>query len=67
MKSPSSLLSTERFTGLAQLYAKCRPSYPDAAIDYLMQRCRLRPGSVAVDVGCGTGIRHGCWRSAACA
>src|SRR4051794_33099588 len=48
--------ATERFTGLAQLYAKSRPGYPDAAIDFLMDRCGLRPGSVAVDVGCGTGI-----------
>src|SRR5438270_141737 len=48
--------ATERFTGLAQLYAKSRPGYPDAALDFLMDRCGLRPGSMAVDLGCGTGI-----------
>jgi SAM-dependent methyltransferase len=48
--------ATERFTGLAQLYAKCRPSYPDAAIDYLVERCRLVPGAAVIDLGCGTGI-----------
>lgn len=47
---------TERFTGLAGLYARCRPDYPGAALDYVMTRCGLRPGSVLVDVGCGTGI-----------
>src|SRR5436309_1900995 len=48
--------ATERFTGLAQLYAKCRPGYPDAAIDYLLERCRLGPGARVIDLGCGTGI-----------
>lgn len=48
--------STERFTGLANLYARCRPSYPLAAVDHIVQRCGLQPGMVLVDVGCGTGI-----------
>lgn len=48
--------ATERFTGLAQLYAQSRPGYPAAALDHLLTRCGLRPGAVAVDVGCGTGI-----------
>lgn len=47
---------TGRFTGLAAIYAQCRPDYPAAAIDDIMTRCRLRPGAQAVDVGCGTGI-----------
>jgi SAM-dependent methyltransferase len=46
----------ERFTGLAKLYARCRPDYPAAALDFILGRCRLGPGSVLVDVGCGTGI-----------
>ncbi len=45
-----------RFTGLAGLYARARPSYPPAAVDYLVRTCALGPGSVLVDVGCGTGI-----------
>jgi SAM-dependent methyltransferase len=47
---------TGRFTGLAGLYARCRPSYPDAAVDHVVSRCGLGPGSLLVDVGCGTGI-----------
>lgn len=47
---------TERFTGLAEVYAAARPSYPDAAIDFIMKRCNLKEGSVIADVGCGTGI-----------
>lgn len=47
---------TGRFTGLANLYARARPGYPAAAIDFILQRCGLQSGSVLVDVGCGTGI-----------
>jgi SAM-dependent methyltransferase len=47
---------TGRFTGLANLYARCRPSYPAAAVDHIVSRCGLGPGSLLVDVGCGTGI-----------
>jgi SAM-dependent methyltransferase len=45
-----------RFTGLAQVYARCRPGYPEAAVDYIMTRCGLGPQALLVDVGCGTGI-----------
>jgi SAM-dependent methyltransferase len=38
------------------LYAKCRPGYPDAAIDYLLQHCGLTPGAAVIDLGSGTGI-----------
>jgi SAM-dependent methyltransferase len=47
---------TGRFTGLASLYARCRPDYPAAAIDHILSRCGLGPRSVVADVGCGTGI-----------
>ncbi len=47
---------TERFTGLAQIYSRCRPSYPAEAVDFILNRCGLYAGQVLVDVGCGTGI-----------
>jgi SAM-dependent methyltransferase len=46
----------DRFTGLAQVYARCRPDYPAAAVDFIVTHCGLVPGAVVVDVGCGTGI-----------
>jgi SAM-dependent methyltransferase len=46
----------DRFTGLAQVYARCRPDYPAAAIDFILQHCGWVPGAEVVDVGCGTGI-----------
>src|SRR5207249_1176844 len=47
---------TGRFTGLADSYAKYRPGYPIAAIDFVVRRCRLAKDFILVDVGCGTGI-----------
>lgn len=47
---------TERFTGLADLYARCRPSYPGAAIDCIIEKCALNGDSLLVDIGAGTGI-----------
>jgi ubiquinone/menaquinone biosynthesis C-methylase UbiE len=48
--------SAERFTGLAAVYARCRPDYPVAALDQILVQCGLTPDSLMVDVGCGTGI-----------
>jgi SAM-dependent methyltransferase len=56
MSELSRMNPTGRFTGLAQVYAKYRPTYPNEAVDFILSRCGLRPGSVLVDVGCGTGI-----------
>jgi hypothetical protein len=47
---------TDRFTGLADVYARCRPTYPAATIDLIVARCGLGPQALLVDVGCGTGI-----------
>jgi SAM-dependent methyltransferase len=47
---------TIRFSGLAGIYDRYRPSYPAEALDYIRSRCGLTDGSVLVDVGCGTGI-----------
>ena len=47
---------TARFTGLANLYAQSRPAYPREAVDFVLATCHFGPGSVLVDVGCGTGI-----------
>lgn len=56
MSEPSAPDPTGRFTGLADLYARHRPDYPPAALDFLQQRTGLGPGALLVDVGCGTGI-----------
>jgi SAM-dependent methyltransferase len=45
-----------RFSGLADQYARYRPDYPAAAIDFVLAHCSLQPGAVLVDVGSGTGI-----------
>src|SRR5262245_6344278 len=47
---------TGRFSGLAEGYAKYRPSYPAAALDFIVTHCDLGPHALLVDVGCGTGI-----------
>jgi SAM-dependent methyltransferase len=56
MSEPADLDPTRRFTGLADIYARHRPGYPVAALAYIVQHCELRPDSLLVDVGCGTGI-----------
>jgi SAM-dependent methyltransferase len=47
---------TDRFTGLEDLYARHRPSYPAEAIDFIVRRCGLDGSTPLADVGCGTGI-----------
>lgn len=45
-----------RFTDRADLYARFRPDYPDAALDFVIKRGQLEPGCVIADIGSGTGI-----------
>jgi ubiquinone/menaquinone biosynthesis C-methylase UbiE len=45
-----------RFSGLADDYARHRPSYPDEAVRAVISRANLGRASLLVDVGCGTGI-----------
>ncbi|HEV3078717.1 MAG TPA: class I SAM-dependent methyltransferase [Gemmataceae bacterium] len=47
---------TGRFAGLAKIYSKCRPGYPQSALNFILQHCGLKSGSLLVDVGSGTGI-----------
>ncbi len=47
---------TSRFSGLADLYAKHRPGYPEEAIRLILEYCGLGGDTLLVDVGCGTGI-----------
>jgi ubiquinone/menaquinone biosynthesis C-methylase UbiE len=42
------------FSGKAQAYARARPGYPAAAIDYI--KTLLPQGAVIADIGAGTGI-----------
>src|SRR5438093_11286213 len=45
-----------RFSGLADAYARHRPSYPDETIRAVIARAGLGRSALLVDVGCGTGI-----------
>ena len=56
-----------KFTGKAETYAKYRPSYPQAYLDYLFKSVPLNRESVIAEIGSGTGIllkqlleRHPC-------
>ncbi len=56
MSDGDKLQPTNRFTGLAEVYAKYRPDYPKDAIDFIVDRGRLTQDALVADVGCGTGI-----------
>jgi SAM-dependent methyltransferase len=43
------------FDGVAELYERARPTYPDELFDDLVEIAGLQPGSRIVEVGCGTG------------
>jgi ubiquinone/menaquinone biosynthesis C-methylase UbiE len=46
----------QRFTGLAEVYARHRPNYPAGVVDFMTTYGALRDGALVVDLGCGTGI-----------
>ena len=46
----------ERFTGAAAGYARFRPGYPEALVDWVVAEAAVRAGDRVADVGCGTGI-----------
>lgn len=46
----------QRFAGAAAGYARFRPSYPAALVDWIVAESGARPGDRVADVGCGTGI-----------
>jgi len=46
-------MNTEIFSGKAELYAKARPGYPDAAIEYIREL--MQSAAVIADIGAGTG------------
>jgi SAM-dependent methyltransferase len=49
-------MNENRFTGRAIIYAKHRPAYPDAFIEYLYSGAGFQKDSVIADIGSGTGI-----------
>ncbi len=53
---PASPDPTQRFSSRVADYVRYRPSYPQAAIALLAERCGLRRGAQVADLGCGTGI-----------
>jgi ubiquinone/menaquinone biosynthesis C-methylase UbiE len=47
--------AAEGFTRAASAYERARPSYPEAAVAFLVEALGLRRGTTVVDVGAGTG------------
>ncbi len=45
-----------RFSGAAAGYARFRPGYPEALVDWVVAESAVREGDRVADVGCGTGI-----------
>lgn len=48
--------ATDRFSDRVQNYVKYRPSYPDAALDYLLQALPDAAQAACADIGSGTGL-----------
>lgn len=51
----------QRFTSRVDDYARTRPSYPAAVLDYAEQELRLPAAGVIADIGSGTGIFTRLW------
>jgi len=49
-------MNENKFTGLSETYAKFRPKYPQAFIEYLYSDVGVKTDSIIADVGAGTGI-----------
>jgi SAM-dependent methyltransferase len=47
--------AARRFGDVAEVYERARPSYPQAAVGFLVDRLALRAGTTVADVGAGTG------------
>ena len=43
------------FESVAEQYERARPEYAEAAVDWIVERLRLDPGSRVLDLGAGTG------------
>lgn len=48
--------STRRFSARVADYVRARPSYPAAAVDWIVSEAGWRPGARIADLGAGTGI-----------
>ena len=44
------------FSGQADVYARARPSYPDAIVDRLLAEAGIGPGDRVAELGAGTGL-----------
>jgi SAM-dependent methyltransferase len=53
---PDNLAPTERFSLRAEHYAKYRPGYPSALVDFLVHELGFVRDSAIADIGSGTGI-----------
>ena len=49
-------MNEDKFTGLGELYAQFRPSYPEELIAYLFSFVGIGEEDVIADIGSGTGI-----------
>jgi SAM-dependent methyltransferase len=50
------IMNEHKFSGKADIYAKYRPAYPDAFLEYLYSQAGFQKDSVIADIGSGTGI-----------